>query len=158
MGGSRNSSIDISNGKQILRCGCNLFIKRFEFQILRKIPRGSSRDVGIDKRYEFLEKLCYIVLKMSNFFPILFLICYYMQVDIICDLFIYDQLDEMDWKSRNKAVDKILEVDCNNYEDVISYMREFDKDFGNEFVKEFSKEYGKDSCSKKPEKTKDATK
>lgn len=34
-----------------------------------------------------------------------------MHVDISCDLFIWDdELDEMDWKSRNKAVDKSLEV------------------------------------------------
>lgn len=46
----------------------------------------------------------------------------------------------MDWKFRNKEVDKILEADYNHYEYMFSYMREFGKEFGNEFGKEYEKD------------------
>lgn len=49
-----------------------------------------------------------------------------MQENISRDLFIWDdELDEIDKKSRIKAVDKDTIVGCNNGEDMIGYMREF---------------------------------
>ncbi|CAI8584398.1 unnamed protein product [Vicia faba] len=71
--------------------------------------------------------------------------------DIHCELFIWDdEVDELLMNTRNKERFTGVDIECNNCEVILGYLKEFD----NNFRKEFEKEYGKESSSKKVEKLK----
>lgn len=99
--------------------------------------RESSRDNNILERYVCFNKIVTVYCK-SHYSP------------NSCGLFIWDdELDELTRKTLNKELPTSLDMEYNNSEAILGYLREFCKDFRKEFGKEFDKQYGKDSSSKK---------